>query len=93
MSDIPKKRMIGATGAYNVSISEVYATHIENIVRCEQKFSLRYRYLSGNINKYGGIDIIINKKSKKSKFYNNGFGLDLSPNPLFNSKKHGYKYE
>ncbi len=80
------------TAPKNIYVSEIYTTHIENIVRNEQGFPLRDQYLNDCLNVFGDIDKIINVKNKTNIFFRDGYGLDLIPQNILNTKK-GYKYE
>lgn len=44
------------TAPKNIYISEIYTTHIENIVRNEQGFPLRDQYLNDRLNVFGDIE-------------------------------------
>jgi RHS repeat-associated protein len=82
----------GANIKNYITTSEIYALHVENIIRVEQGDALRTRYLSGTILKYGNKDAVIDKKTKTGLFFLTG---DISCRDykfLKGGEVYGYSY-
>ena len=90
--DINEEWQQGANIKNYITTSEIYALHVENIIRVEQGDALRTRYLSGTILKYGNKDAVIDKKTKTSLFFLTGDIFCRDYKFIKGGEVYGYSY-